>query len=105
MPTGMWPTCHRKKFNQTKSFFFTLDISWSATEERLKAVRGITESTAVPRGSVPKPSRKERSLESLGCFQFASCQTPPPLPRRPRLLSCLLQRCQRTRGAEHTLYC
>lgn len=50
------------------SQFSDTNISWSATEERLKAVRGITESTTVLFESIPKPSKKGKVSQEFGLF-------------------------------------
>lgn len=60
----------QKKVQPNISRFSYTNVSWSATEERLKAVKGITEPTAVLSESVPKPSRKDRSLQSLGSSEL-----------------------------------
>lgn len=66
MPTGEWLMCHRKKFKH-KSVFLHYNISWSATEERLKAIRGITKSATVLE-SITKPSRKGKVSQEFGLF-------------------------------------
>lgn len=57
-----------RKVSRTEVSVLTLQHKLAATEERLKAIRGVTESTTVLRESIPKPSHKEKVAKSLGCF-------------------------------------